>query len=409
MSSNQPLRTNFPVARELESLLAPVSVREFIDDYADRRALLIKGHADKFAFLDFDVDEFFATADRFGMQKDRLRIGLKIPGQYERFQDILPFQARKFYESGETVCITGVSDQHTALGAFAEGIRLALSIPDLRFNSYLSPYGKGFDVHYDNSPVFLLQVGGSKKWWYGAQPIAPQPRVPSRDVSSKPDLATLEHCLLETGDMLYLPGFTWHKAEATDFSLGITLSVRGIHDNLQTAVMHKSPFSVDYPLNRPQPPLHPADVPATEVPATVKPFLEEQLQAMQDYVATLTTENLWQAWQEEVRTAKGPAPMPRNANVQRDSVLRMVRRFPSRLSVSKNEQGGEMLILQHAGHEATFAKPAENFLKWVLAETNEFTAGDAAQHAGETRLGWNEVGQALNLLVSIHVLDEVKR
>ena len=360
-------------------------------------------------FLDFSVEEFFASAERFGMQKDRLKIGLKIPGQYERFQEILPFQARKFYDSGETICVTGISDQHAALGAFAESIRLALNLADLRFNSYLSPDGKGFDPHYDNSPVFLLQIAGSKKWWYGAQPIDPQPRVPSREVASKPVLDSLEHCLLEPGDLLYLPGFTWHKAQAVDFSLGITLSVRGIHNNLQTAVMNESPLSIDYPFNRSQPPLHPSDVAATGVPAAAQPYLEEQLQAMQDYVGALTMEDLWRAWQNEVRIPRSSAPAPRNADIQQATILHTARRFPSQLAVRKNEQGREILTLFHAGHEATFARAAENFLNWVLARTEEFEAGNAAQLAGETKLGWKEISQTLNLLVAIHVLDEVKR
>ena len=201
-------------------LLDPIDIGTFCRQYADRRALLIKGTAEKFARLAFDVEAFFAAAERFDPAAGRLKAAGKADGEAERYIEIVPRQARQLYDAGLTICAAGLSDVSPVLGAMAEGVRLALSIPDLRFNAYLSPDGSGFNLHYDVQPIFLVQLAGAKQWWYSEEPVIPMPRRYSSAWPEKPALESLAQTVLEPGDVLYLPAFSWHRARARGFSLG---------------------------------------------------------------------------------------------------------------------------------------------------------------------------------------------
>jgi ribosomal protein L16 Arg81 hydroxylase len=70
---------------------------------------------------------------------------------------------------------------------------------------------QGFDVHWDDHDVFVLQVEGRKRWaLYGATRAAPT----RRDLHGehlKPEVP-LEEVVLEPGDLLYLPRGYWHAA-----------------------------------------------------------------------------------------------------------------------------------------------------------------------------------------------------
>lgn len=70
---------------------------------------------------------------------------------------------------------------------------------------------QGFDVHWDDHDVFVLQVEGRKRWaLYGASEEAPTrrgPAPPNAAPASEPELV-----VLEPGDVLYLPRGFWHAA-----------------------------------------------------------------------------------------------------------------------------------------------------------------------------------------------------
>jgi hypothetical protein len=73
---------------------------------------------------------------------------------------------------------------------------------------------QGFDVHWDDHDVFVIQVEGTKRWsLYGATRASPTRRDHHQD-HPKP-LHPIEEIVLEPGDMLYLPRGYWHAAVGT--------------------------------------------------------------------------------------------------------------------------------------------------------------------------------------------------
>jgi len=70
---------------------------------------------------------------------------------------------------------------------------------------------QGFDVHWDDHDVFVVQVEGRKRWTlYGSTRAAPT-RRDHHDEHVRPE-TPLEETLLEPGDVLYLPRGYWHAA-----------------------------------------------------------------------------------------------------------------------------------------------------------------------------------------------------
>ena len=73
----------------------------------------------------------------------------------------------------------------------------------------------GFDLHWDDHDVFILQIAGRKKWKvYGMTRKYPL----ARDVepaTDKPDTPLWEG-MLEDGDLLYIPRGWWHVATPLD-------------------------------------------------------------------------------------------------------------------------------------------------------------------------------------------------
>ena len=396
-----------PRPEQLAEMLYPVEVETFLRDYADQRSLLIKGHPDKFADLGFDEEAFLAAAEKLTPNAQLLKTAVPSSGEEERFAEIAPADVRRLYREQQlTLCAGGISDVHPGLGAFAEGVRLALSIPDLRFNSYLSPNGSGFNLHYDVQPVFLLQIGGRKHWWYGAEPVQPMPRVYSASWGQKPALDTLQTTVLEPGDVLYLPAFTWHRARADGYSLGVTLGVKGPHNRPLRSAVARSALFGEWPMTgQMQPPIDPALAGQQEVPPAARAYLEAQLAALRAQVQELTVEQLWQVWLDEVHTPRQPMLPRDDTDVHSELSIHRARSFPVHLSQVADDQGRPLLIVRHAGHRVVLEPATEPLVRWLLSLEQPVTVAAAIRHGSELGLTRQPVKKAVRELVAMGVLS----
>lgn len=395
-----------PRPQQLAELLAPVTVEQFIGEYAGRRALLIKGTPDKFAVLDFDQEAFLSSAERFDPGANRLKAAIPSAGEAEQYRPALPSEVRALYhEEGLTVCAAGLSDVNPVLGAFAEGVRMALSIPDLRFNAYLSPHGSGFNLHYDVQPIFLIQIAGAKHWWYSEQPQTPMPRVYSSQWQEKPDLDSLQRTVLEPGDVLYLPAFSWHRARAEGFSLGITLGVKGAHNRSLRLALERSPLFGEWPIGALQPPIDPVEAAGGEVPPSARDYLEAQRQALRDFAQALTIEDLWKHWIDDVQTPKGPVFPRGEGEVYSTLELRRAVSFPVHREATSNESGEPQLVLRHAGHRLVLEGHSAPLVEWLLGATGHFSAAEAIVHGTQAGLTRAQSKRVLRDLLALGVLE----
>ena len=136
------------------------------------------------------------------------------------------------YSSGATIVLQVLERSWPPLVALCRDLEVQFGCP-VQAYAYLSPASaQGPPAHYDTHDVFVLQVGGRKKWKVWGNP-RPLPLRKSSD-SYDPDLvgaevrakAPLYEVTLEPGDSIYLPRGFIHEAVTTDCSsLHISIGV----------------------------------------------------------------------------------------------------------------------------------------------------------------------------------------
>ncbi len=207
----------------LSKILAPVSNTEFFDTYFQREPLLIPGSEDKFNFL-FRTEDFKCNLDK----TDHIRAVFPLLRQAHISISDMPDMLR----AGASICVTGMEKAHPQLAYAVTDISTTLNYSGkVSFRAYLSPQGRGFDIHFDARVASTLQIGGRKRWWYKVDPATRYPKNNSphteylEENGYKPPLKTeMESVVLSPGDFLCLPAGAWHCAEAEEDSLSLNLA-----------------------------------------------------------------------------------------------------------------------------------------------------------------------------------------
>jgi hypothetical protein len=158
---------------------------------------------------------------------------------------------RRFYaelKAGATLVVNGFEHYSpTALRLCAEVGRFC-SAP-IAGNAYLSIGGRGtFGRHWDTHDVFALQLLGRKRWQVFA-PTFPLPLGVHRSEAAQADgsAAPVLDCVLETGDMLYVPRGWWHHVlpeEGPSLHLSIGTYAPTVHDYVSWACARHLPAAL---------------------------------------------------------------------------------------------------------------------------------------------------------------------
>jgi len=126
-------------------------------------------------------------------------------------QDLDPAALTARLREGATLIVDAVNEISPALQQLCSGLSAEFTASS-QANLYAC-WGttQGFDVHWDDHDVFVVQLEGCKEWaLYGASETAPTRRGPAPE-ASPPDREP-ERMVLEPGDVLYLPRGDWHAA-----------------------------------------------------------------------------------------------------------------------------------------------------------------------------------------------------
>ncbi|WP_141585375.1 cupin domain-containing protein [Actinomadura sp. WMMA1423] len=219
-----------------ESLIHPVTRREFIDLYWGKSTLVLHRH-DHDYFRDLfslaDLDSCLMTAANRSSKILQI-IPAPDSGRSGMLTSVAGLSKDRLYEaylSGDTIRLIGVEKVWPPFGRLAAGLQEALDM-NIGFNLFLTPPGsQGFPAHVDVLDSLIIQVAGSKQWhiW---EPIYERPMDSPRSFQhitkmrwTEEELKLRHKPLLEAGDLIYLPRGFFHKAVAVDeFSLHLTIS-----------------------------------------------------------------------------------------------------------------------------------------------------------------------------------------
>lgn len=241
--SAQELRAPAPARAPsaIELTLDPYAQEEFLEEYADRRPLVVeRGEAGRFDGMlsDADVERLVCeTAIRvpaFRLVRDGAQLPLSgytkdIPWRPGSFTaTALVDRVAEEHAAGATIVLQALHLHHHPAAVYCRGLEVALGWP-VQANAYCTPAAsQGFAVHHDTHDVFVLQVSGHKRW----RIYAPVVELPGKDQRWSADRAEavgepLHDLTLRAGDTLYIPRGWPHEAAAADApSLHITV---GLH------------------------------------------------------------------------------------------------------------------------------------------------------------------------------------
>jgi hypothetical protein len=214
-----------PRSATLADLVAPLGVSQFLAAVSGREHHLFDGPAGRFAeLLPWPAVNAILRQHRPAFPRLRLaRDGEVVPASTYveevparrggTIPRLLPGPLTQQLRGGATLVLDAVEELHDPVGDLA--VRLEHDLRErVQVNAYAS-WGTthGFDVHWDDHDVFVLQVAGRKRWRVHG-PTRPFPM--HRDVVDppRPDGEPVAEYLLDDGDVLYVPRGHWHDASA---------------------------------------------------------------------------------------------------------------------------------------------------------------------------------------------------
>ncbi len=202
---------------DLQGLLAPVDAKTFLRTCWGKNFQHVRGGQGKFAdLLPWPVLNDILQQHRLDSPRLRLtREGKPVPAtNYASFpanrkrpgQTIPRLKAADLMRElreGATLVLDAVDELHPPVTDIAEALEREFRVR-IQVNGYAGwRTSHGFDLHWDDHDVFVLQIAGRKDWKiYGLS--AERPETP------------IWEGRVEDGDLLYIPRGWWHVATPLD-------------------------------------------------------------------------------------------------------------------------------------------------------------------------------------------------
>lgn len=207
----------------LTNLLEPYHEKEFLEKNWTKKAIAISTKGQK-NFTDlFSWEKLNYLLNFHQMEYPDLRLAFdgKVLEPKENKS------ITQWCEKGATLIIDQIHKRIPEVSLFASKLSYELGY-QTQVNAYCSwSSKKGFSCHYDTHDVFILQVEGSKQWYVYTDTLKyPLPNQKSSSLTP-PEEEPYLTCILEPGDILYIPRGHWHYAVTKEEpSIHLTL---GIH------------------------------------------------------------------------------------------------------------------------------------------------------------------------------------
>jgi ribosomal protein L16 Arg81 hydroxylase len=209
----------------LARMLEPCAPEEFLDSYWGAAFLHVRGRAGRFAQM-MPWARLSDILRRHRLDHPRLRLvrdGKPVPvssylrhvtgaRQKTNVPRLKSSELARHLREGSTLVLDAVDELSEPVERLAQELELFFR-ERVQVNLYAGwQTSRGFDLHWDDHDVFILQVAGRKKWSVYGQ-TRPYPLVNDIEKAEKPTHAPLWEGTLEDGDLLYIPRGWWHVAE----------------------------------------------------------------------------------------------------------------------------------------------------------------------------------------------------
>lgn len=209
----------------LRDLLAPYPVETFLDENLGKKAFYQPGPADKFEglFSWQDLNHLLNTA--------RPPNSIKLVYQKQSLPRAYLGNLAHWLNEGATLVIDWLQLADEFVFRFCHELARDVNAP-VNINTYVScPSKQGFDLHFDQHDVFIVQTEGKKQWNVFEPTLVKTPiqiQEFNFDDCERPDLNKVQpycRCVLDVGDILYIPRGHWHYAVAETPSIHLTVGI----------------------------------------------------------------------------------------------------------------------------------------------------------------------------------------
>jgi ribosomal protein L16 Arg81 hydroxylase len=295
---------------DLATLLAPISTDDFMERIWGRKSIYIPGRAERFASFGFDF-----KAMRAALACNPA--GVKMKAQFfdrNGWHRVMPINAGQWsscFDAGMTVGAGPIDVLLPAVGEAVRALRRSGGfVGELPVMCYSSPPKSGFGWHFDNANVFICQILGTKRWWYGPEPIVetplhsfvytPEAAKAQRIELTPPRDDDAQSCVLNPGDLLYLPAGTWHRTSAEeDGSVALTMGAvdAGVSSLLRRCIAGW--LGDDRRWRAALPFVQPGALRESRLPPPVARELADRLAEFQEYASRLTIHDLARVWVDD--------------------------------------------------------------------------------------------------------------
>jgi ribosomal protein L16 Arg81 hydroxylase len=205
----------------LTQLLQPYPLERFLSDNWTQHSVIIPGNSpDKFKHL-FSWEQlnhllnFHQLEPRFVLND----------------QALPPCDPKDWVtrcQQGASLVLSQIQTRVPTLADLVWAMQQETGHKAIHTNIYCSwPSKQGFKIHYDAHEVFVMQIDGVKEWFVFEDTVKHPYRDEKSDHQTPPDSEPYLHCVLQPGDLLYIPRGHWHYAIAREQpSLHVTLGIR---------------------------------------------------------------------------------------------------------------------------------------------------------------------------------------
>ncbi|HEX8290288.1 MAG TPA: cupin domain-containing protein [Pyrinomonadaceae bacterium] len=345
----------------LAEILEPCAPGEFLDSSWGVNFLHVRGRAGRFAHM-MPWGRLSEILNRHRLDFPRLRLvrdGKSVPvSSYLRHQTggrqrttvprLKSAGLAGQLRGGATLVLDAVDELSAPVEELAKGLELFFR-ERVQVNLYAGwQTSRGFDLHWDDHDVFILQVAGRKRWSVYGQ-TRPYPLVNDIEKAEKPGHDPLWEGTLEDGDLLYIPRGWWHVAvPLAEPTLHLTV---GVHKRtgldllrwVSERVRASEPFRQDLPRL----------ASAAERAAHAARLREELLAAWDDGVIESFFEDLDARAEPRPRVALPWVATPDAAPPDAPAVVRLLSPRPLKLGAA-----GGVVEFDSLGHRWRFAEDA---------------------------------------------------
>jgi hypothetical protein len=216
----------------LAYLIGPLSGDEFFRDYHEQKPLLaLRDDPDRYKdLLSLDrIDDVIASMDLAAGDLDMARTEPPVRREDYTYDTGIVDRGAVIdqFNRGATIILPHLHTRDATLAAFCRAME-SVFCTHLQTNIYLTPpNNQGFNIHYDDHDVFVLQVSGQKDWRFYNTPI----QNPFRGEAFHPDIHKagdpVESFTMKAGDCIYVPRGLMHDARTAgdEPSLHITVGL----------------------------------------------------------------------------------------------------------------------------------------------------------------------------------------